>query len=73
LKKILNIYPDNNAINNQLFSLNIKDKVEIHQSISGISNLLKHNSYNPEAYKMLAEGYSKTNKFYKSKLALINY
>ena len=73
LKKILSIYPDNNAINNQLFSLNIKDKVEIHQSISGISNLLKHNSYNPEAYKMLAEGYSKTNKFYKSKLALINY
>ncbi len=73
LKKILNIYPDNNAINSQLFYLNIKDQEDIEQSISGINNLMKHNSYNPEAYKMLAEAYIKKNYFYKSKLALINY
>ena len=34
---------------------------------------MKYNSYNPKAYKILAEAYSKTNRFYKSKLALINY
>ena len=34
---------------------------------------MKYNSYNPQAYKILAEAYSKTNRFYKSKLALINY
>tara|TARA_Y200000002_G_scaffold76712_1_gene60307 strand:+ start:562 stop:1953 length:1392 start_codon:yes stop_codon:yes gene_type:complete len=73
LKQILSVYPDNNAINNQLFFLNIKDQVDIDQSISGINYLIKHNSYNPKAYKLLAEAYSKTNKFYKSKLALINY
>lgn len=73
LKKILSIYPDNNAINNQLFYFNIKDQVDLEQSISGINYLIKYNSYNPEAYKMLAEAYSKTDRFYKSKLALINY
>jgi len=73
LKKILSIYPDNNAINNQLFLLNIKDQVDMDLSISGINKHIKYNSYNPETYKMLAEAYTKTNKFYKSKLALINY
>jgi predicted Zn-dependent protease len=73
LKKILNIYPNNNAISNQLFFFNIKDKVDLDQSISGIEYLMKYNSYNPKAYKILAEAYSKTNRFYKSKLALINY
>ena len=73
LKDILRVYPDNNAINNQLFLLNIKDSVNIDESISGINTLIKHNSYNPEAYKILAEAYSKKNQLYKSKLALVNY
>jgi predicted Zn-dependent protease len=73
LKDILRVYPDNNAINNQLFLLNIKDSKNIDESISGINTLIKHNSYNPEAYKILAEAYSKKNQLYKSKLALINY
>ena len=73
LRDILRVYPDNNAINNQLFLLNIKDSKNIDESISGINTLIKHNSYNPEAYKILAEAYSKKNQLYKSKLALINY
>ena len=73
LKGILRVYPDNNAINNQLFLLNIKDSKNIDESISGINTLIKHNSYNPEAYKILAEAYTKKNQLYKSKLALINY
>ena len=73
LKNILRVYPDNNAINNQLFLLNIKDSENIDESISGINALIKRNSYNPEAYKILAEAYAKKNQLYKSKLALINY
>ena len=73
LKNILNVYPNNNAINNQLFLLNIKDSKDVSKSISVINNLMKHNSYNPDSYKMLAEAYTKTNLLYKSKLALINY
>jgi len=73
LKKILRVYPNNNAINNQLFLLNIKDSKNITETISGINNLIKNNSYNPEAYKILAEAYNKKNQLYKSKLALINY
>ena len=73
LKGILRVYPDNNAINNQLFLLNIKDSENIDESISGINALIKRNSYNPEAYKILAEAYTKKNQLYKSKLALINY
>lgn len=73
LKKILSIYPDNNAIGNQLYFFNIKDQVDLDQSISRIEYLMKYNSYNPQAYKILAEAYSKTNRFYKSKLALINF
>ena len=52
LKKILSIYPNNNAISNQLFFFNIKDQVDLEQSISGIENLMKYNSYNPQAYKI---------------------
>ena len=73
LRGILSVYPDNNAINNQLFLLNIKDSENIDESISGINALIKRNSYNPEAYKILAEAYTKKNQLYKSKLALINY
>jgi predicted Zn-dependent protease len=73
LRKLLSIYPNNNAISNQLYFFNIKDNVDLEQSISGIEYLMKYNSYNPQAYKILAEAYSKTNRFYKSKLALINY
>ena len=73
LKKILRVYPNNNAINNQLFLYNIKDSKNITETISGINNLIKNNSYNPEAYKILAEAYNKKKQLYKSKLALINY
>jgi predicted Zn-dependent protease len=73
LKRILSIYPDNNAISHQLFYFNIKDQEDLEQSISGIEYLMKYNSNNPQAYKILAEAYNKTNRFYKSKLALINY
>jgi predicted Zn-dependent protease len=73
LKNLLSVYPDNNAISNQLFFFNIKDQVDLDQSISGIEYLMKYNSYNPQSYKMLAEAYNKTNRLYKSKLALINY
>jgi predicted Zn-dependent protease len=73
LKNILSIYPNNNAISNQLVFFNVKDEVDLEQSISIIEYLMKYNSYNPQAYKILAEAYSKTNRFYKSKLALVNY
>jgi len=73
LRKILRIYPNNNAINNQLFLLDIKDSENIDKSISGINTFIKHNSYNPDAYKILAEAYTKKNQLYKTKLALINY
>ena len=73
LREILRVYPENNAINNQLFLLNVEDSKNIDETISGINELIKYNSYNPEAYKMLADAYTKKKELYKSKLALINY
>ena len=73
LREILRVYPNNNAINNQLFLLNVEDSKNIDETISGINELIKYNSYNPEAYKMLADAYTKKKELYKSKLALINY
>ena len=55
------------------YYLRYPDSKNIDESISGINTLIKHNSYNPEAYKILAEAYSKKNQLYKSKLALVNY
>ena len=73
LREILRVYPENNAINNQLFLLNVEDSKNIDETISGINELIKYNSYNPEAYKILADAYTKKKELYKSKLALINY
>jgi predicted Zn-dependent protease len=73
LEKILTIYPNNNAINNQLYSLNIKDSINLKASTTELSKLMKNNIHNPDLYKLLAEGYTKLDNNYKSKLALINY
>jgi predicted Zn-dependent protease len=73
LKKILSIYPNNNAINNQLYFFDIKDSINLKTSTAGLDKLIKRNTYNPDFYKLLAEGYSKLEYDYKSKLALINY
>ena len=73
LKKLLAVYPNNNAINNQLYFLNIKDSVNLESATAGLDKLMDYNSLNPDAYKLLAEGYSKLNFAYESKLALINY
>ena len=73
LEKILTIYPNNNAINNQLYFLNIKDSINLKASTTELSKLMKNNIHNPDLYKLLAEGYTKLDDNYKSKLALINY
>jgi predicted Zn-dependent protease len=73
LEKILTIYPNNNAINNQLYFLNIKDSINLKTSTGGLAKLMKNNIYNPDLYKLLAEGYTKLDNNYQSKLALINY
>ena len=73
LEKILAIYPNNNAIRNQLYFLNIKDSTKLKASTEGLDKFMKYNMYNPDFYKLLAEGYSKLDYKYKSKLALINY
>jgi predicted Zn-dependent protease len=73
LEKILTIYPNNNAINNQLYFFNIKDSINLKISTTGLAKLMKNNNHNPDLYKLLAEGYSKLDNDYKSKLALINY
>ena len=73
LEKILTIYPNNNAINNQLYFLNIKDSIKLKTSTTGLAKLMKNNNHNPDLYKLLAEGYTKLDNYYESKLALINY
>jgi predicted Zn-dependent protease len=73
LENILTIYPNNNAINNQLYFLNIKDSINLKTSTAGLAMLMKNNIYNPDLYKLLAEGYTKLDNNYQSKLALINY
>ena len=73
LEKILTIYPNNNAINNQLYFLNIKDSINLKTSTTGLVKLMKNNIHNPDLYKLLAEGYTKLDNYYESKLALINY
>ena len=73
LEKVLSVYPNNNAINNQLYFLDIKDSKNLKASTKGLAKLMKNNIYNPDLYKLLAEGYSKLDYNYKSKVALINY
>ncbi len=73
LNNILEIYPDNNAITFQLLRNNIKDSFELKESVDRLNILMKSNKNNPISYKLLAEGYEKTEEKYKAKLALINY
>ncbi len=73
LKDILEVYPNNNAITFQLLKNNIKDSIDIENSIRKLDKLVQNNIHNPLAYKLLAEGYEKARDKYNSKLALINF
>tara|TARA_Y100000389_G_scaffold205061_1_gene262608 strand:+ start:19866 stop:21287 length:1422 start_codon:yes stop_codon:yes gene_type:complete len=73
LKKVLSVYPDNNSINGHLLNLNIKTSYKLSASVEKLNKLIENNPYNPESYKLLAEGYSKMGELYRSKLALVNY
>ena len=73
IKKLLEIYPDNNAINFQLLKQNIKDSFELDKSVMKLKNYTKQNNNNPRVYKLLAEGSEKIGDKYNSKLALINF
>ena len=72
LENILSIYP-NKSIRIQLAIYNLKDKINLEENINYIRSIIKDNSYNPELYKLLAEGYTLTGNLFKSKLALVNY
>ena len=73
LHDILEIYPDNNAITFQLLKFNIKDSINLDQSMRKLNEIIDNNKNNPVAYKLLAEGYEKIQEKYNSRLALINY
>ena len=72
LKNVLSIYP-NKSILVQLAMYNIKDRIELKKNINFIESIIKSNPYNPELYKLVAEGYTVMNRVYKSKVALVNY
>ncbi len=72
LKNVLSIYP-NKSIRVQLATYNIKDRIDLEENISYLEDIIKKTPYNPELYKLLAEGYTIANNVYKSKLALVNY
>tara|TARA_Y100000768_G_C23954343_1_gene671935 strand:+ start:69 stop:1454 length:1386 start_codon:yes stop_codon:yes gene_type:complete len=72
LENVLSIYP-NRSIRVQLAFYNIKDKFKLEENINFIESIVKKTPYNPELYKLLAEGYTLTDNLYKSKLAQINY
>ena len=72
LENVLTIYP-NKSIRIQLAIYNIKDQINIEENINYIEKIIENNPYNPELYKLLAEGYLLTNNLFKSKLALVNY
>ena len=72
LENVLTIYP-NKSIRIQLAIYNIKDQINLEENINYIEKIIENNPYNPELYKLLAEGYLLTNNFFKSKLALVNY
>lgn len=73
LNDILEIYPENNAITFQLLKYNIKDSIDLDQSVIRLNLMMSDNYNNPLAYKLLAEGYEKIQDKYNSKLALINF
>ena len=72
LEDVLSIYP-NKSILIQLAMYNIKDRIKLEENINSIERVIKNTPYNPELYKLLAEGYTIINNIYKSKLALVNY
>ena len=59
LQKILEVYPNNNAITFQLLKYNIKDSTKLVQSMKKLKDITENNKNNPVAYKLLAEGYEK--------------
>ncbi len=73
LQETLRIYPNNNAIKFQLYKNNIQQSHDINRSINNLNEITDNNIYNPVFFKVLAEGYSKLDKKYKSITALINY
>ena len=73
IKKLLEIYPDNNAINFQLLKQNIKDSIDLDKSVAKLKDFSKKNNNNPTMYKLLAEGSEKIGDKYGTKLALINF
>ena len=73
LEDVLEIYPNNNAISFQLLKQNIKDSIDLEQSVKKLNTIMLYNRNNPSAYKLLAEGYERTQEKYKAKLALINF
>ena len=73
IKKLLEIYPDNNAINFQLLKQNIRDSLDLDKSVAELKDITKKNNNNPMIYKLLAEGSEKTGDKYAMKLALINF
>ena len=73
LDSILEVYPNNNAITFQLLKYNIKDSLQLVQSMKKLNEILENNKNNPVAYKLLAEGYEKIQEKYNSRLALINF
>ena len=73
LNNILEVYPDNNAITFQLLHYNIKDSINLVQSMKKLNEIMEGNKNNPVAYKLLAEGYEKIREKYNSRLALINF
>ncbi len=73
LHNILEVYPNNNAITFQLLQYNIKDSINLIQSMKKLNEIMEGNKNNPVAYKLLAEGYEKIREKYNSRLALINF
>ena len=73
LHNILEVYPNNNAITFQLLQYNIKDSINLIQSMKKLNEIMEDNKNNPVAYKLLAEGYEKIREKYNSRLALINF
>ena len=72
LENVLSIYP-NKSILLQLSVYNIKDRIKLEENINSIESIIKSTPYNPELYKILAEGYALINNTYKSKISLVNY
>ena len=72
LENVLSIYP-NKSIRIQLAIYNIKDRINLEENMDYLEDITESSPYNPELYKLLAEGYTKLDNTYRSKLALVNY